>query len=153
MIKINIKTISEEGIEIDDAIAVEEFGFAEDDYLKFIQPLSVHAKIKKYEDTLLADIKVKSRYRSFCSRSLEKVERDWQECFTLDFPIESTTEFVEISEDIRQEVITRLPVRVLSDKEMQKEEQEQEVKQEPPSVDADTYQPFANLKLKKESHD
>jgi len=154
--KIYIKDIRQEGIFVDYQIPAETLGLTQEDYLQFIKPIEVSALIERVDNTVLGKIKVKSRYKSFCCRTLVDVERDWPQEFLLDFQIDRATEFIEMDEDIRQEIILGLPVRVLCDEEMAKETDaalEPPLDESPtgPQGKKKTYQPFANFKLKRES--
>lgn len=147
--RIRICDIRPEGIEVKDQIPKEFIELKPDEYINFIAPLEVTAKIEKIETTVLAKVHVKSRFKSFCARSLVPVEKDWSQDFLLDFEIDDMTEYIDLDEDIRQEVILALPMRVLSDEEEQLEKIE-ELKQsripEATQKEAKTHKPFANLK-------
>ena len=67
------------------------------------------ARAEKTDNSLLVNVDVSGRYASECSRCLAEVEQQWATSFLLDFEITRNTEFVEISEDIRQEVLLGLP--------------------------------------------
>jgi uncharacterized metal-binding protein YceD (DUF177 family) len=152
--KIKIKDIKPEGIDIDYQINANEVGLSDREYLYLVEPLSVKAHIERIEDTVLVKGTVNSRYHSFCSRTLTPVERGWSAAFLLDFAIGKSTEYIEPDEDIRQEVILGLPVKVLCDEELKKEKSssqklsDDEMKE--PSAEGKSYQPFADLKLKKD---
>ena len=145
-IKIHICDVGSDGLSIDESLDASFIGLTEDDYLKLIAPVRIQAKVERVDDTLFVHCTTQSRYESFCARSLEKVERDWQERFTLDFEIQSKQEYIDISEDIRQEIIIRLPTKVLSDAEINKEQAEPAATEVVES-ESKTYQPFANLEL------
>lgn len=146
MKKIKIRDITPGGLHIEDTIDQSVFEQSEDDYIRFIQPLTVKAVVKKFESTVLCDVEVKTRFATFCSRSLEKLERDWGLKFSVDYEIEPYQETVDLEDDVRQEVLLQLPVRILSDAEAAKEAQEK--KEEPPAdrPPENTYKPFTGLK-------
>jgi len=149
--KIFLRDVKADGIDVHYSIPAEYIGLTKEDYLHFNAPLEVMAHVELVDNTLLGKIKVKSRYRSFCARTLVEVARDWSDEFILDFPVTKTTEFVEMDEDIRQEVLLGLPVRVLCDTEMQKEAAILEEKQNLDELHTEnqrTHQPFKNLKIK-----
>lgn len=149
--KIFLRDVKPEGIDVHYRIPVEEIGLTKDDYLRFIEPLDIKAHLELVDDILLSKVKVRSRYKSFCARTLVEVERDWSDEFILDFSVTKATEFVEMDEDIRQEVILGLPVRVLCDAEMQKEAAALEETQSLDEMSLEnqrTHQPFKNFKLK-----
>ena len=113
MIKINLKDIRPEGVVIHEQIAEEAMEFTKDELFHFVKPLAVDAKVEKFDDIVLAKTKIATRYMSFCSRCLIEIEKDWVQNFTLDFPLENHPEFIELGEDIRQEVVLSLPTRIL----------------------------------------
>ena len=111
--KVYIRQIRPEGIELDESFPVEAIGLTRQDNVRFLFPLKAKAKITRADDEVLARITAASRYETFCGRCLEEVERDWTADFTLVFDTDKTTEFIEMDEDIRQEIILSLPARVL----------------------------------------
>lgn len=111
--KIAIKDIQPEGIEVSGHIPVAAIGLTQDDPGYFIAPLDVQAKVNRVNNAVLAKTKVHGKYRSVCARCLAGIERDWNGNFLLDFAVDKQTEAVELDEDIRQEVLLNLPPRVL----------------------------------------
>ena len=111
--KISIKDIHPEGIEVSDHISAATIGLTRDDPGYFIAPLDVQAKVNRVSDTVLAKTKVRGKYRSACARCLAEIERDWNGNFLFDFSVDKQTKAVELDEDIRQEVLLNLPPRVL----------------------------------------
>lgn len=149
--KVYVKTFPKAGMEINDELPPEYVGLTKEDYLYFKAPLKVHAAIKKVENLFFSEVDVEGRFTSFCYRSLETVERDWKIHFQLETPFEPNVEFIDLAEEIRQEIILGLPMRVLSDKEMAKEKSAKKIIEEPvekPINDErppNTYRPFENL--------
>ena len=111
--KISIKDIHPEGIEVSDHISAATIGLTRDDPGYFVAPLDVQAKVNRVSDTVLAKTKVRGKYRSACARCLAEIERDWNGNFLFDFSVDKQTKAVELDEDIRQEVLLNLPPRVL----------------------------------------
>jgi len=111
--KISIKDIHPEGMEVSDHISAATIGLTRDDPGYFIAPLDVQAKVNRVSDTVLAKTKVRGKYRSACARCLAEIERDWNGNFLFDFSVDKQTKAVELDEDIRQEVLLNLPPRVL----------------------------------------
>lgn len=145
MEKIKIKDIGERGLKVQDTISTEFFGLTREDYLWLVEPVRVDVKLKRFDSTVLGDVRVSTRFQSSCSRTLEDVCRDWEDSFELDYELEPEQELLDMEDDIRQEIIVRLPTRVLSDSELQKEQEDLGLEEEdmPP---ANTYRPFAGLK-------
>lgn len=111
--KIYLKDIRPEGLEAADKIPLDVLGLTEKDGLWFISPLQVRARAEKVKNTVLVKTTIDGRYASFCSRCLKEIERDWAGRFSFDFPVDRSSAFIEMDEDIRQEVLLNLPPRIL----------------------------------------
>lgn len=81
------------------AIDVPESGF------HILSDLDVTAQFLKTEDMVVVHVDVKTRCRFTCSRCLEEVEQDRLIPFDLDVDITPDMEFVDIDNDIREELI------------------------------------------------
>jgi len=113
--KIQIKDIHSGGIEVEGTLASKVVGERGDDHLKFIEALNIKTQVEKVENTVIVNTDVTGKYSAVCSRCLEEVKSSWHRKFTLDFEIERNTVFIELDEDLRQEVILGLPLRILCD--------------------------------------
>ena len=111
--KILVRQLGPEGVDLQESFAVDRIEMAQTDVLRFLQPFEIKAKVIRAEDEIVAKITSTSRFASFCSRCLEELEQDWSARFTLTFSTKEYPEFVEMDEEIRQELILNLPVRVL----------------------------------------
>ena len=79
----------------------------------FTKPLKVQAKIERIGDTVLANTTISTHYHAFCYRCLNDIEKDWSQNLLLDFPAQQSTEFIDLGEGIRQELILAMPTRML----------------------------------------
>ncbi len=111
--KIRIKDIRPEGMDVHDQITAETFGFAQEDSVCFTRPLDVHGEVKRSGNTVLVKTHVTGILASSCGRCLERVEQAWSQDFLLAFSIDRQTESITLDEDIRQEVMLSLPQCVL----------------------------------------
>jgi uncharacterized protein len=111
--RVQIRRIGPEGLELTESLPADIIGLNNDTVLKFLSPFAVRAVATKPEDEVIISFVVQSRYESSCGRCLAKVEHDWVAEFTLTYSTKEFKEFVELDEDIRQELILNLPVRVL----------------------------------------
>ncbi len=145
MEKIKIRDIGERGLKVHDTISAELFGLTKEDYLWLVEPVQVDVSLKRFDATVLGDVRVSTRYQSSCCRTLEEIQRDWRDSFELDYEIGADQEYLDMEDDIRQEIIVRLPTRVLSDAELKKEQEDLGIEEDdlPPH---NTYRPFAGLK-------
>lgn len=110
--KVIIKDITQRGLELFERLEAGAIGLSPDD-LQCLTPLTIKAKITRVENTALAHIQVQGRYSFLCARCLETSERDLSQEFNLDYAIEKGLEFIEINEDVRQEIILSSPAKIL----------------------------------------
>lgn len=111
--KIHIRQIKAEGFEQEESLSPEWIGLTRKDNIRLVDPIAVKANITRVEDEMFIDIAANSRYDSFCYRCVSDVANDWTTNFTLTLDIDKQKEFIDISEDIRQEMILNLPTRIL----------------------------------------
>ncbi|MBF0477857.1 MAG: DUF177 domain-containing protein [Candidatus Omnitrophica bacterium] len=84
-----------------------------EDAIRFTKPIKVAAKVQRVDNTLVVKVKVDSGFASICSRCAEDVVSDLQSEFWLDFDIPAGVETIELDDDIRQEILVGLPVKIL----------------------------------------
>ena len=111
--KINVKDIRPEGLELTGHIPPDLIGLTPGDESYFIGPLDVRARVNRVENMVLAKTRVHGRFASVCGRCLADIKEDWNGDFLFDYSVGRDTETIELDDDIRQEVIVHLPARVL----------------------------------------
>ncbi len=111
--KIHIRKIRPEGMELSESFPSEMIELNQKDVLRFVAPIEVKAKITRPDNKVLARVTASSCYESFCSRCLKDVKSEWTTAVTLSFDVDNGQEFVEMDDDIRQELILNLPGRIL----------------------------------------
>ena len=111
--KIRVKDIKTEGLDLVDKIQPGTVGLSDEEDLKFTALLEVTAHITRVANNVFAKTHIKTKYASFCARCLESIEDDWLQDFDFNFAIEKTTEYIDLGEDIRQEMLLNFPKRLL----------------------------------------
>ena len=111
--KIRVRDIRSNGLELVNQLKVEELGLATEDYISLKDPINVNATVQKAEDTVLATLKLSGQYETYCARCLEPLTKGWQKEFFFDFQVDNNTEYVEVDEDLRQELLLAFPVKIL----------------------------------------
>lgn len=111
--KVHIRQIRTEGIELEEMLSPEWVGLTHKDNIRLIGPIAFKAQITRVGDEMFVDITAKSRYEFFCYRCVSDIKNDWTANFILTFDIDKQIEFIDISEDVRQEIILNLPARIL----------------------------------------
>ena len=110
--KIAIRDIPTRGLELTEQITPESIGLLKED-VGCISPLGIKAKIERTTDVVLVEIQLQLKLNLECTSCLDLIEKIRSLEFSLDYKIEKTTEFIDLGEDIRQEIILRIPTRIL----------------------------------------
>ena len=94
-------------------IPPQELGLSDQEDYKFIEPIEVKAKLEKSTNTILADTDIEYQYSSFCARCLEPIKKIWKNNFLFHFPKKEFPEIIDLGEEIRQEIVIDIPIRML----------------------------------------
>ena len=102
--KVAIRDITSEGIEIDRNIEPAEIGLEEKD-LDLKQPIALSVRIERVSDFVLVNSTVNATYEHTCARCLEPFLKNQTDQFNFEYEIQKGQEEVDYGEDIRQELI------------------------------------------------
>ena len=111
--KIYIRDIRQDGLDVQGQVAPGVVGLTKDDDLRFIEPLQVKGRVYKMEDIVAVNLTAQGKYSSFCWRCLDPIEKEWTASLSMDCPIHKNLEYIDLDEDIRQEVFLNLPSRMI----------------------------------------
>jgi len=111
-VKIKVKGITSSGLDIQKTVTPTEIGL-EDNDAGIKTPLGVSARIEIAGKILLAKTRVNVTFLSECARCLKPIEQTRQKEYIFDYPFDKQTEFIDLGEDIRQEIILDVPPRIL----------------------------------------
>ncbi len=110
--KIAVKEITEEGLDITRSLLPVDLEL-EDTEIKYDRVVTVTAHITKVGHMVLAKTDVHFGCHSFCARCLEEAASEEHFSMDFDYTVDATTEFIDLGNDIRQEIILRTPMRLL----------------------------------------
>lgn len=110
--KIKVKEIPRAGVKLDENITAQELGLVEED-AKALGPLHIHGEVFRAKDAVVADVTVEGKFELLCARCLEPVEQDRKDAFEVNLDVDENTEYVDIGEEIRQELLVSLTPIVL----------------------------------------
>ena len=102
--KIHLRAIPHEGLVIEKAIQPAEVGLGAQDF-RILSPILLTVKAVKAGDELCVSVNAKTLCGYSCSRCLVEVKIERSDTFDIYCDINPKTEFVDISEDIRQELV------------------------------------------------
>ena len=116
MIKIAVRDITSNGLDIDQSIPKEGIGLS-DEEVDIRSLLNVKAHIERVDNVVIADTRIKADFGYMCARCLEELYASEERTYKFDFELDPTgTEFIDLGEEIRQEMIMSNPARVLCSK-------------------------------------
>lgn len=142
-LKIELKDIPAEGLHVSDDFSNEYLELTNEDYVYFQGPVHVEAFVKKMLNIVISECHVKGTFLSYCSRTFKDIKKSWDQKFRVEILVESDVMCVNLGEEIRQEIVLRLPIKLLSDEEAAKEKENPV--NEKSTIDG-IHQPFADLK-------
>ena len=111
--RIYIRDIKFDGLNVRGEIPSDFIGTREDDDFRFSGPIKAQCFIEKADNTVVVEAKTTGTYESFCALCLEPVKQKWNQAFTFDFEVDKDAEFIDLDEEIRQEMILRFPYRIV----------------------------------------
>ncbi len=112
MIKISVKDIPSNGLEIDQSIPKEGIGLScEEADIRSL--LNVKARVEKVNNFIIADTRIKAQFGYMCARCLKELYSTQEHSYKFDFEINPTVEYIDLGEEIRQEIILANPAKVL----------------------------------------
>jgi uncharacterized protein len=112
--KIYFRNIPPEGLAINSAFSHVLVDQREEDDLRFIEPFHLKGNVYKAQDELIVNIRAKGKYHSFCSRCLCEVDQPYETQCDLFYDIPAKgANFIDIADDIRQEILLNLPPIIL----------------------------------------
>ena len=115
MIKISLRDLTSKGLDIDQSIPIEGIGLsAEEIDVKSL--LNVKARVEKVDNFVIATTRVKADFGYLCARCLEELYSSEERSYVFDFEVSPGMEYVDLGEEIRQEMILANPAKILCSK-------------------------------------
>jgi uncharacterized metal-binding protein YceD (DUF177 family) len=115
MIKISVRDIPSNGLDIDRSIPKEGIGLSSEE-VDIRSLLNVKARLEKVDNFVIANTRIKAQFGYMCARCLEELSSIEERSYKFDFEIDPTSEYIDLGEEIRQEIIMANPARVLCNK-------------------------------------
>ena len=102
--KIKVHDIPSDGLTVRETLNSSVIGLRPED-VKCLTPLTIEADIAKAEHAVIVHAQVEGAYEVACPRCLDPIVSDRKDDFDLYLETDPTTEFVDIGEELRQEII------------------------------------------------
>jgi uncharacterized protein len=112
-LKICVKDIPAEGLEKTLTCQPQDIGLEDVYDLHFGSPLSIDVKLEKLKNTVFGQAHIKTIITTTCGRCISDVNQEMSRDLELNFSVEKQTDCIDVGDDVRQEVMMNLPVKIL----------------------------------------
>ncbi len=112
MIKISLRDITSKGLVVNQTIPKEGIGLS-DEEIDLHSPITVKANLERVGDVVNATAHVEADFGFLCARCLEEMHAVHAYDYDFHFEINHGDEYVDLGEEIRQELIMANPTKVL----------------------------------------
>ena len=102
--KIKVRDIPSDGLTIRETINAKVIGLKPED-LTCLSPLTIEAQVEKAENAVIVHAEVEGSYELACPRCLDPIVNRSVKDFDLYFETDQSTEFVDVGEELRQEIL------------------------------------------------
>lgn len=111
--KIDLKQLPQDReVTLSDSLETQELDL-ELSGIRLVSPIQITAKVIKINDTVDVKINLKSDILTQCSCCLTETEQAIDKNFRADYSIGKNDTFIDITEDIRQEIMLDYPLKPL----------------------------------------
>ncbi len=110
--KIKVRGIPADGLQLKKSVEPSELGLSEED-IACVEPFDIVLSVERILNVVVVQAQLRGKFSFSCVRCLEEVEKETEDEFKFEYPVENDTEFIDVGEDIRQEIIISLPAKVL----------------------------------------
>ena len=87
----------------------------ETELIKFGSSLKLEGRVFKINNALSVDLNIKAQLHAGCSRCLEDFVWEFDKDVQLNYPLDSSVNFIDLDNEIREEVILDYPIKPLCD--------------------------------------
>lgn len=112
MIRISIRDITSKGLIIDQIIPKEGIGLT-DEEIDLRSPISVKAQLDRAGNMVNAQAHIEADFGYLCARCLEEMHSVNEFDYEFHFELNPSDEYVDLGEEIRQELILANPAKIL----------------------------------------
>ena len=109
--KVKVSEIPEDGLTVTERIDSVEMSLDTED-LHFVDRVNVTAHFQKQSETVWVQVGVMGDQKQTCSRCLGWCDRHYEQEFQFDYSAKERP-VLDVTEDIRQEILLSYPVKVL----------------------------------------
>lgn len=110
--RIDVYSIPPNGIILEEDCSQDALDISKED-IKFVGCLHIRAFVSKAINLIIIKLFIKSKFLASCSYCLKEVQEDYEREFELNLPVDRNTKLIDISKDIREEILLSYPLKPL----------------------------------------
>jgi len=110
--KVELNRIATDGLLMEDNLNAEDLDLNTEN-IRFTLPLKINARIYRISNVVSVDLEISSSLHTTCSRCLKDIELPLERHLKLNYQVKVNQEFIELDEDIREDIILSYPVKFL----------------------------------------
>ena len=112
MIKVLAKDIGAQGLDVEATVKGDEIGLTKDD-VELKSSIKIKAHLERADESIIGRADIEADYSYICARCLEGFIKTEQHHYQLYFDVDSGLEYLDLGEEIRQEILLDVPARAL----------------------------------------
>lgn len=112
MMRVELARITDEPLEVSEDIDAKSWDLDSFD-VKFIKNIHINCVFRRLGKDIAVQCSVLTHRLITCSRCLCKSEQEVGQDFQLSYPASSGSDYLEVDDDLRQEILLNFPMRVL----------------------------------------
>ena len=112
MIKISVREVTSKGMDLHRSIPKEGLGLS-DEEIDLRSPIKVDVHLQRAGNMISAATHIKADFGFLCARCLEELHEDQERHYHFHFDVTPKDEYIDLGEEIRQELIIDNPAKVL----------------------------------------
>ncbi len=110
--RVSVKSVKEHNIVLEEDIEASLWDMDSFD-VKFVDKIHLKCSFSCVDKEILVDTEVKTHRVITCSRCLQEVGQEVVQHFVLSYQIARLGDYLEVDEDVRQEILLNFPMKVL----------------------------------------
>lgn len=114
--RVNLRSIPPDGLELEEAFPASKLDL-DVEVAKFNSPVRVNAFVTRITNSVNVELEIDTDIDFVCSRCLEGFRRNLRKKARLNYPVSAQDNFLDLDQDIREEIILEYPVNPLCRKE------------------------------------
>ncbi len=111
--KITLREIPDSGtLNLEHTFDLDELDLSAD-YISLYEPVSMSAKVSKGVNNVAVDVRIRGVMQFDCARCLKSVKWPFDKSAKFDYELQPNDSYVEIDQDLREEIMLDFPVKPL----------------------------------------